>query len=127
LAVALGGLMAADLERWYEGFGWIGPARKAPTDPALAWLEGHPEVSHICGDYWAVYRLSFLTGGRVRGVPYPTYPNRFPGWSRGLGAGRGMMAVIRPGPRWREYLAASWRDDGRAPGELAGIATTTWP
>jgi hypothetical protein len=131
LSVALAGLMTADLARWYAGFGWVGPGggpvRRALRDPAFAWLEAHPEVTHVFGDYWAVYRLSFLTGGRVRGAPYPTYPNRFPGWSRGLGPGRGMMAVIRPGPRWREYLAAAWRDDGRAPGDLDAVRILSWP
>ena len=131
IALALAGLMTADAARWYAGFGWLGPGgepvRRPVRDPALAWLGDHPEVTHIFGDYWAVYRLSYLTGGRVRGVPYPVYPNRFPGWSRGLGPGRGMMAVIRPGPRWRALWAAAWRDDGRAPADLGRIATVTWP
>ncbi len=35
-------------------------------------------MTAIFGDYWDVYRLSFLTGGRVAGVPLPVYPDRFP-------------------------------------------------
>ncbi len=34
-------------------------------------MKEHPEETAIFGGYWDVYRLSFLTGGRVRGVPYP--------------------------------------------------------
>ena len=50
----------------------------------------HPEVTSIQGDYWDVYRLSFLTGGRVRGMPFPEYPERFPEIARACRAvGRG--------------------------------------
>ena len=46
------------------------------------------DVTHVFGGYWDVYRLAFLSGKRVIGIPYPMYPNRFPGWSRGLGPGQ---------------------------------------
>src|SRR5262249_31675358 len=55
-----------------------------------------PDVTHVFGGYWDVYRLSFLSGKRIAGIPFPTYPNRFPGWSAGLGPGHGKMMVLRP-------------------------------
>jgi hypothetical protein len=131
LALGLAALMTVETARWYERFGWIDaawhPVRATRADPALAWLRERPEVTHVLGDYWDVYRLAFLTGGRVRGVPYPIYPNRFPGWSRSLGPGRGRMAVLRPGPEWRAFLSAAWRQDGRTPAELRGVTIVTWP
>src|SRR5258708_39908873 len=92
MALAFAALMAVDSRRWYSGFGWVDssgrPVRKIVEDPALAWLEAHPDVTSIQGNYWDVYRLSFLTGGRVRGVPFPEYPERFPEIARGLPGGR---------------------------------------
>jgi hypothetical protein len=55
-----------------------------------------PEVTHVFGGYWDVYRLAFLSGGRIIGIPYPAYPNRFRGWSDGLGPGRGKIVILRP-------------------------------
>jgi hypothetical protein len=124
-------VMAADLATWYRGFGWIDeagrPVRREVADPALGAIRSRPGVTHVFGDYWDVYRLSFLTGGRVRGVPYPIYPNRYPGWSRGLGPGRGEVLVLRRHPRWPDLLAAAWKDDGRRPEELNGVSIRTWP
>ncbi|MEO6810026.1 MAG: hypothetical protein ABI353_13010 [Isosphaeraceae bacterium] len=130
LAIALGFacLMTADSALWYVGFGWVGPEARVPgRDPALTWLDDHPEVTHVFGDYWDVYRLSFLTGGRVRGAPYPIYPNRYKGWSRGLEPGRGTLLVVRPAPDWRAFLTAAWRDDGRTPADLSQLTILTWP
>ena len=53
------------------------------------------DVTHVFGDYWDVYRMTFLSGKKVAGVPYPIYPNRFPGWSRGLGARKGKLLGAR--------------------------------
>src|SRR5205823_2231001 len=55
------------------------------------------DVTHVLGGYWDVYRMAFLSGKRVIGVPFPMYPNRFPDWSRGLGPDRGRLLVLRPG------------------------------
>ena len=55
-----------------------------------------PDVSHVFGGYWDVYKMAFLSGGRVVGIPFPMYPNRFRGWSRGLGPGRGKLLVLLP-------------------------------
>jgi hypothetical protein len=91
-------LMTADLERWYARFGWLDdrglPVRKGLDDPTLAWLAAHPEVTWIEGGYWDVYRLSFLTGGRVRGVPFGFYPNRFPEWRPARGSEA--VTLVRP-------------------------------
>src|SRR5262249_46198496 len=92
--------MTADLGRWYARFGWVDgrgvPVRKPVDDPALAWLDAHREVAWISGGYWDVYRLAFLTGGRVRGAPFPVYPNRFPDWRPAPGARA--VTLIRPTP-----------------------------
>jgi hypothetical protein len=76
------------------------------------------DATHIYGDYWDVYRIAFLSGGRVVGVPFPTYPNRFEGWSSGLGPDRGTLVVLDPAPGWQAMLAESWRREGRDPAEL---------
>jgi hypothetical protein len=78
-------------------------------------------VTHLLGDYWDVYKISFLSGGTVGGVPYPMYPNRFPGWSKGLGPGRGALMVLTPFPGWKDALATLWERDGRDIGELEKI------
>ena len=55
-----------------------------------------PDVSHVMGGYWDVYKIAFLSGGRLAGIPFPMYPNRFPGWSRGLGPGEGKLLILHP-------------------------------
>ena len=55
-----------------------------------------PDVTHVFGGYWDVYKMAFLSGGRLVGIPFPMYPNRFPGWSRGLGPGRGKLLILHP-------------------------------
>ena len=111
-ALVLAGVMTADLARWYARFGWIDergrPVRGRSVDPTLAWLDAHPGVSWIEGGYWDVYRLSFLTGGRVRGVPFPIYPNRFPEWRPPTDAGPGDL-VVRPTPEGLAFRDAAIR------------------
>jgi hypothetical protein len=101
-------------------------------------------VTHVFGDYWDVYRMAFLSGKQITGIPYPIYPNRFPGWSLGLGLEEGKLLAIgarrkraprmyrgqqdfrAPGdplepPRgndWRSPFAAVWQNDGRDPALL---------
>jgi hypothetical protein len=103
--LGLGTLMTIDLGRWYARFGWVDahglPVRKPLDDPALSWLAAHPEVTWVVGGYWDVYRLSFLSGGRVRGVPFPVYPNRFPQWRPTPGAGA--ITIIRPSPEGQVF------------------------
>jgi hypothetical protein len=100
LGLLLAGLMTCDTARWYARFGWIDvggwPVRVPLDDPALAWLDAHRPVKVITGDYWDVYRLAFLTGGRVRGVPLPGFPDRFPEWSRAPGGIHPEVQIVRP-------------------------------
>jgi hypothetical protein len=131
LALGFAALMAADTFGWYSGFGWIDPSgrpvRKVSEDPALAWLEAHPEVSSIQGDYWDVYRLSFLTGGRVRGVPFSEYPERFPEIARSLPGGRPEVMIVRPGAVGPRYRARALAEGGREVERSAGLVIVEWP
>jgi hypothetical protein len=149
-------------EEWFEPRRWRSEGdvyisqidedgRAQPAQPAMVGFMKYPvpsDVTHVFGDYWDVYRMTFLSGKRVAGVPYPIYPNRFPGWSRGLGAGKGRLLVLGlrnpPGhetflrtnlryttirelydPKslvnWRSPFAAVWQSDGRDPAELGQI------
>jgi hypothetical protein len=76
------------------------------------------EVTHVFGPYWDVYRMSFLSGGKVVGIPFPMYPNRFRGWSHGLARGTGALLVLPPFANWRRNLATVWQSDGRDLAEL---------
>ncbi len=117
-------VMTADLARWYARFGWIDergrPLGRSLDDPALSWLAAHPEIAWIDGSYWDVYRLSFLIGGRVRGVPFGVYPNRFPEWRPEPGEKRATIA--RASPEGMAFRAAAdsleW-PAGRASGARA--------
>ncbi|MBV8232579.1 MAG: hypothetical protein JO329_21565, partial [Planctomycetaceae bacterium] len=131
LAATLAGLMTLDTTRWYARFGWIDaqgrPVHKPLDDPALAWLEAHPEVRRVLGGYWDIYRLSFLTGGRVQGVPYPIYPDRFPEWSRPPSGGPPDVLLIRPSPEAWPFLESALRSGGRVLHQARGIAIVSWP
>jgi hypothetical protein len=102
------------------------------------------DVTHVFGGYWDVYRIAFLSGKGVIGIPLPMYPNRFPGWSRGLGRDQGKLLILQPGEAsssglrsavelpgersrivrsairfdWRPALMTVWVGDGRDPAEL---------
>ena len=81
-AVLFAVLMTFDLWTWYGGrFGWVDarglPVRARVDEPILEWLSANPEYDEIFANYWDIYRLRFLTGGRVGGVPYKNYPDRF--------------------------------------------------
>ncbi len=117
LALAFAGLMTADSARWYQRLGWLDrsgrPIAQVSPDPALPWLDAHPQVDAILADYWDAYRLSFLTGGRVRGVPFPEYPDRFPAIARGLPGGRPRTLVVRSGAVGPSYRARALAEGGR--------------
>jgi len=108
-----------------------------------------PDVTHVLGGYWDVYRMAFLSGGRISAIPLPIYPNRFRGWSRGLAPGQGKLLALRPDvesrsgspqlavrpvkrkrPKpvsvpnrsdWLPPLMTVWKEDGRDPTELQGL------
>ena len=98
--IALVALFTCDAAAWYRRLGWVDERlvliRQRIDDPALRWLGDHPEIRSIFGGYWDVYRLSFLSEGRVKGVPFPLFPNRFPEWSRGLLGERPQTLLLRP-------------------------------
>ncbi len=107
-------------------------------------IDVSPDVTHVFGGYWDVYRMAFLSRGQIVGIPYPMYPNRFPGWSRGLGRNRGTLLVLQPreepsrggkpvadsaaGRRtiflsanridWLPAFKTVWKEDGRLPAEV---------
>src|SRR5581483_2845186 len=99
----------------------------AIDDPVLAWLETHQDVRAIFGGYWDVYRLSYLTGGRVNGIPYPAFPNRFPEWSQTLPDGRPETVVIRRSALDRLYLSKALADGGRVVHRGPGFVIVSWP
>jgi hypothetical protein len=124
-------LFTTDTAAWYRRMGWIDgpfrPVRRPVLDPALTWLEDHPEVRSIHGSYWDVYRLSFLTGGRVRGVPFPVFPNRFPEWSADLRGGRPETVLVRPSAEGRLFLNAALRDGGKVLYRDQALTILLWP
>lgn len=126
LALVLAVVMTADLRDWYAGFGWVDarwrPVVSRPEDPVLNWLVADPEVTWIEGGYWDVYRLAFLTGGRVRGAPFPIYPNRFPTWRPAPGEGRALIA--RPSPEEAPFGARAARSGARR--ALSARGTTVY-
>jgi hypothetical protein len=130
-SLLLAGLMTLDTARWYARLGWI-DARRWPVvvplrDPALAWLEAHPEVNAVTGDYWDVYRLAFLTGGRVRGRPLPVFPDRFPEWSRGPTEMPEPVLVVRATPAGLAALQSALGAGGRILHQGRGVAIVLPP
>ncbi|MGE5754375.1 MAG: hypothetical protein ACM35G_01460 [Planctomycetaceae bacterium] len=130
-ALVLAGLMSLDVARWYAQCGWVdargSPVRKAVDEPALAWLGAHPAVRDLSGGYWDVYRLSFMTGGRVRGIPYPVFPDRFPEWSRGLPGGHPATLLYRPTREGSLLLRRATRAGGKDIGRAPGAFFISWP
>ncbi len=127
VTVLLAVLMTADAVRWYSRFGWVGgsalPLTKSVDDSTLEWLRDHPNVSWIEGGYWDVYRLSFLTGGRVRGAPFPIYPNRFPEWKK---AGEAAV-VTRPSSEGRHFQDKAVREGYRVIARARGVSILMRP
>ena len=127
----LAGSMSIDSARWYARLGWIDargrPVRVPIHDPALAWLDAHREVQALSGDYWDVYRLAFLTGGRVRGVPLPVFPDRFPEWSRNLPGGRPEHLIVRPSRVGAIFYQSALQSGGRVLLRAPGVAIVSWP
>jgi hypothetical protein len=125
------GFMTLDTARWYRGYGWLDaafvPVRRPLADPLLDWLRQHPESTRIYGGYWDVYRLAFLTGGRVRGTPYPNYPDRFPRFSDRLPAHRPRLLMARTDDIGRFNRILALREGGTVLAEGPGYAIIDWP
>jgi len=131
-ALAFALLMTADTARWYTRFGWVDdsgrPTRRALNDRALAWLNTHPEVGEFLGGYWDVYRLSFLASHPVRGIPYPVYPNRFPGDGQREKDGHPGIVLVRPSAAEAQFfLNRALRDGGRILSRERGFLIVAWP
>jgi hypothetical protein len=130
-AIALAVLFTGDAAAWYRQLGWIDdrlvPIRRPLDEPALQWLADHPSVGSILGGYWDVYRFSFLAGGRVQGVPFAVFPNRFPEWSRDLPEGRPETLIARPTPDGRMFLASAIREGGKVLFRKGTLTIVHWP
>lgn len=127
LALIIAGLFTLDAAAWYRRLGWLDggvvPIVKPLDDPILAWIEAHREVDRLYGEYWDVYRLSFLTGGRVEGVPSGHYPDRF---ARGS-AGHPGTLIARGTPVGAEIRARALREGGRDLFAAGGGVIVRWP
>lgn len=101
LALAFTLALSADAYTWLRSFGWIAPAgipaRAQPRDPLLALLSRQPDPLPLFAPYWDAYRAQFLTAGRIVGVPFPIYPDRFPEQSRGIPGSVLCWFLYRPG------------------------------
>lgn len=102
MACLLATMMSVDTYRWYRTYGWIDrwglPLRVNAPDPGLAWIASHPEVVRLYGDYWDVYRLSFLARREMKPTPIAIYPDRFPEHRRSATAEEMYYRVVRRGP-----------------------------
>ncbi len=125
-------LESRELASWYRGFGWI-DARGRPVavkldDPALRWLESHREIESVSGDYWVVYRVDFLSGGRVAGIPFAIYPNRFPERAAALPGGRPSHLLTKPfGATQGAAIESALRDGGRVIAQTPSGLLVEWP
>jgi hypothetical protein len=131
VAIALGGLFTLDVAAWYRRLGWLddrGAVVHRPLDdPALRWLDEHPEVVDFSAGYWDAYRLAFLSRRPLRGTPHPIYPNRFPEWSSGLPEGRSETLIARPTAEDQAFLRRALGDGGRVLFRERGTTIATWP
>ena len=83
------------------------------------------DVTHVLGGYWDVYKLAFLSGGRLAAVPYSIYPNRFRGWSRGLGRGRGKLLILNAESIARNTASTSSAEQGTV--TVRSARSVDWP
>jgi len=120
-----------DAADWYRGLGWVDerrlPVERPLSDPMLEWLGAHPEAVSLYGGYWDVYRLSFLTRGRVRGIPSGHFPDRFPEWSHRLAGGHPTHALARSTPVGLAIRRRVLQDRGTIQLEAEGGTLLAWP
>ena len=131
LGALVGGLFTLDAAAWYRRLGWIDEGgsvvHRGVDDPALRWLDEHPEVVAFSAGYWDAYRLAFLSRPPRRGVPHPIYPNRFPAWSNDLPGGRPETLIARPSAEDQRFLRRAIGDGGRVLFRDRGTTIATWP
>jgi hypothetical protein len=123
-------VFSLDTMLWYQRFGWLDglrPVRASREEQTLEWLEQHPEIDAIYGSYWDVYRLSFLTGGRVAGVPYPDYPDRFPEIARRFPGNRPRTLISRNVSRGPFNRHLALKEGGRILLEGKRLWIIDWP
>jgi hypothetical protein len=129
--LAFAALFTFDATAWYRRLGWIDercrPVRKQLDDPALRWLQRHPGVRALFGGYWDVYRLSFLTGGVVKGIPFSFFPDRFPELAAALPARRPETAIVRRSPLGQRVLNEALREGGKVLYREADLTILHWP
>jgi 4-amino-4-deoxy-L-arabinose transferase-like glycosyltransferase len=97
-------------------------AQNLRSDQALlAFLEGNG-VRWVCGGYWTVYPVNFLSGGRIRAVPFERQFD-FYGYGRNLPAAAGKLALLGRDERelalWAERAGLRGRPVRAAPGYVA--------
>ncbi len=120
LAAAFAIVSTLDLARWYDRMGMLNTSTQSGSiDEVLQvdWdhVRGGRGARWIYGGYWDVYRLSFLLGGRVRGVPFPFYPDRFGDRERLLAReGEGAL-LVRPSTREGSYFDRLAESKGKKP------------
>jgi hypothetical protein len=121
--------MTADLVDWYGQLGWVddsgAPVARPFADPLVDWLQTHPHVKTVEGGYWDVYRLAFLTEGQVHGVPFPTYPLRYPPAAPGDRSKR--VIVARATPEGRHFSSEALRAGGRVVFQGRGVSVILMP
>jgi hypothetical protein len=82
-----------------SGYYWPGTAERIfwteneRHDEALLRFLESERVAWVCGEYWAVYPLNFLSRERIRAVPYEA-PYDFYGYGRKLSAHAGRVALL---------------------------------
>ena len=126
------GLMTLDSTAWYQRLGWVDargvPVVKPVSDPVLDWFQAHPDYSVILGDYWDVYRLSFLLGGVPRGLPFPEYPRRFlEDELAAAGDARPRVVLARPGTLGVKYRALAQGMGSAEVQQGDGFSIVIWP
>ena len=130
LAGAFAVFLTLDTAEWYRRFGWLDSGwrvvRVPAKDSARNWLAQHPEITAIYGDYWDVYRIAFLEKGRITGVPYKVYPDRydrakdFPGY-------RPNLLIARPREHGPFFQERALREGGVVLYQDPSVVIINWP
>jgi hypothetical protein len=129
LSLSLAATMTLDTISWYQSLGWVvglRPTMVESRDPAYAWLAEHPEIRGIFGDYWDVYRLQFLLGSRVQGLPYPIYPDRYNA-AQTLPARRPRHLIGRTGQFGPFYMERARLEGGTVLYQAKDLTIIDWP